>query len=274
MKGSKMALNDGKRHSFSVDFAKEYGIEAAILAEHFVFWIEKNQADGRNFYDGRYWTFCSVSSLQSIFPYLSAGKIRGALNLLLREGILIKGNFNKSAYDRTLWYSFADAFYDFKKSICKNQQMDCDKFANRNSDICEPIPDSPTDSPTDSQTNITPPTPQRGECAEPKTVSTPPVIVLPLNSGEYGVSQEQINEWMGLYPAVDVMQQLRNMKGWLDSNPDRRKTKRGILRFITAWLSKEQDRGRSRGQTQQQQKTQGRKSWAELAREMEARGEI
>lgn len=72
----------------------------------------------------------------------------------------------------------------------------------------------------------------------------PPVIVLPLNDGTgYEVSQEQSQEWAGLYPAVDVIQQLRNMKGWLDANPTRRKTRKGVLRFINSWLSREQDRG-------------------------------
>lgn len=81
-------------------------------------------------------------------------------------------------------------------------------------------------------------------CTEPETVSAPPVILLPLNDGtNYAVSQEQCQEWAGLYPAVDVIQQLRNMRGWLDSNPTRRKTKRGIPSFITRWLSKEQDKG-------------------------------
>lgn len=84
-------------------------------------------------------------------------------------------------------------------------------------------------------------------CAEPEPVSTPPVITLPLNDGsEYPVTVEQCHEWAGLYPAVDVIQQLRNMRGWLDSNPSRRKTKRGINRFITSWLAKEQDRGGQR----------------------------
>ena len=83
-------------------------------------------------------------------------------------------------------------------------------------------------------------------CGEPKIVS-PPVITLPLNDGsEYSVFQSQCQEWETLYPAVDVTQQLRNMRGWLLSNPDKRKTKRGINRFITGWLSKEQDRGGSR----------------------------
>lgn len=73
--------------------------------------------------------------------------------------------------------------------------------------------------------------------------SVPPVIELPLNDGSlYPVTKEQCQEWAGLYPAVDVIQQLRNMLGWLNSNPSRRKTKAGIKRFVNSWLSKEQDK--------------------------------
>ena len=84
------------------------------------------------------------------------------------------------------------------------------------------------------------------DSAEPETVS-PPVITLPLNDGSfYSISQEQCHEWAGLYPAVDVIQQLRSMVGWLNANPSRRKTKRGINAFVNRWLSKEQDKGGSR----------------------------
>ena len=70
----------------------------------------------------------------------------------------------------------------------------------------------------------------------------PPVICLPLNDGtEYPVSVEQCQEWAGLYPAVDVIQQLRAMRGWLDANTQKRKTKRGIKAFVVRWLAKEQD---------------------------------
>lgn len=81
-------------------------------------------------------------------------------------------------------------------------------------------------------------------CTEPQSASVPPVVELPLNDGsQYGVTEEQVKEWASLYPAVDVMQQLRNMKGWLLANPKKRKTKAGVLRFVTAWLTREQDKG-------------------------------
>jgi hypothetical protein len=73
---------------------------------------------------------------------------------------------------------------------------------------------------------------------------SPEFIRLPLNNGEeFSVTESMVTEWQALYPAVDVRQQLRNQCGWLTSEPTRRKTARGIKKFITGWLAREQDRG-------------------------------
>lgn len=81
-------------------------------------------------------------------------------------------------------------------------------------------------------------------CAEPETVSAPPIISIILNDKSFfDVSPEDYNRWCELYPAVNVMQELRKMSSWSTDNPKRRKTKSGVRRFINAWLSKEQDKG-------------------------------
>lgn len=68
------------------------------------------------------------------------------------------------------------------------------------------------------------------------------VIALPLNDGtEKAVTQEEIDKWRELYPAVDIMAELRKMYGWLDGNPKNKKTRSGIGRFINSWLSRAQD---------------------------------
>lgn len=68
---------------------------------------------------------------------------------------------------------------------------------------------------------------------------------LPLNDGtDFPITESQVSEWIALYPAVDVMQQLRNMKGWISAHQSRRKTRKGILKFIHSWLSRSQDAGR------------------------------
>ncbi|EGQ8491859.1 ATPase [Vibrio cholerae] len=74
----------------------------------------------------------------------------------------------------------------------------------------------------------------------------PVLFEIPLKgkSSIHGVTQSELFEYRELYPAVDVAQQIRNMIGWCKANPTRQKTAQGIKRFIHAWLSKEQDRGR------------------------------
>ncbi len=85
-------------------------------------------------------------------------------------------------------------------------------------------------------------------CTEPKESSpVPPVISLILNDKTYhDICEKDIENWKDLYPAVDIMQELRKMKGWLDSNPTKRKTKRNIGRFINSWLARTQDSGGTR----------------------------
>ena len=74
---------------------------------------------------------------------------------------------------------------------------------------------------------------------------SPPLITLILNDkSEYGITVDQVDEWSLLYPAVDVMQELRKMKGWCVANIENRKTRRGVLRFVNSWLSKSQDSSR------------------------------
>ena len=73
----------------------------------------------------------------------------------------------------------------------------------------------------------------------------PSIITITLNDkSEYPIYQSMIDEWNELYPNVDVLQELRKMKGWSNANPAKRKTKKGIQRFINAWLAREQDKPR------------------------------
>lgn len=80
------------------------------------------------------------------------------------------------------------------------------------------------------------------ESATPPAEPEPSVIQFPLNTGpEWGLSESKYREFVSIYPQVDVMGELRKMKGWFIGNPAKRKTKTGILRFVNSWLSKAQD---------------------------------
>ncbi len=91
-------------------------------------------------------------------------------------------------------------------------------------------------------------------CSEPETApSQQSGICIPLNDkSSYDVPLDKIALWRDTYPAVDVEQELRKMVAWSHSNPTKRKTRRGVDRFINSWLAREQDRGGSRISEQQE----------------------
>ena len=67
-----------------------------------------------------------------------------------------------------------------------------------------------------------------------------------LNTGERWEPEDiDVIAWSNAYPAVDVFQELRAMESWLDANPTKRKTPKGIKRFVNSWLARSQDRGGS-----------------------------
>lgn len=76
-----------------------------------------------------------------------------------------------------------------------------------------------------------------------ETMLSPTVIEFPLNKkGEFhSVTQSDMDELLELYPAADVSIELKKMRKWLNDNTSRRKTKGGINKFITGWLSKAQN---------------------------------
>ena len=84
-------------------------------------------------------------------------------------------------------------------------------------------------------------------------------ISLPLlDKTNYSVTESYVQEMKQLYPAIDVEQEMRNMKGWLDANPNNRKTPRGIKRFMNGWLARAQDRAPKEKTKQSQKQSQNK----------------
>lgn len=76
------------------------------------------------------------------------------------------------------------------------------------------------------------------------TLDDSPVLeTLPLIDGSvFEVRENFIKTLDPLYPDVDPIATIREMKGWLIGNPTRRKKRTGIKRFITKWLHSEQEK--------------------------------
>jgi hypothetical protein len=79
---------------------------------------------------------------------------------------------------------------------------------------------------------------QRGLYAEEDAV----FLKIPLvDKTEYELKKSQIAQWTSLYPAIDVEQHCRNYLGWAMTNPEKRKTRTGILKSINTWLQDKQN---------------------------------
>ncbi len=138
-----------------------------------------------------------------------------------------------------------------KRERDKEKSSQCDGFASHDTNICDNgasqseviIKELELKKELELRNN------KKDICTEPEeSVSMPSAITLPLNDKSlFGIYQPDIDGWKELYPAVDILQELRKMKGWLDSNPAKRKTRKGIKRFINGWLSREQDRNGVKG---------------------------
>ena len=88
---------------------------------------------------------------------------------------------------------------------------------------------------------------------------------------EHIVTEADIAEYTDAYPAVDVRQQLREIRQWNLNNPTNRKTPGGIRRHIGTWLADKQNRastgriGGKRGpKTLDQTKQEMEEQWKRL----------
>lgn len=147
------------------------------------------------------------------------------------------GKANKDTY-------IDNIYIDNDKSIYKDTPIDKTYLDNTDSLVGRSHPDSAdSDESTPSKTKNR--AKRKVESEEPEE---PAIVSIELNDGSlYGVTQKEIDYYAKLYPAVDIVQEMRKIAGWNHSNTGRRKTRSGIKKHINTWLSKAQDRGGSKG---------------------------
>lgn len=66
-----------------------------------------------------------------------------------------------------------------------------------------------------------------------------PIIFIPVKGGnEFPIYGNMITEWQSLYPNIDIITELRAIRGWNISNKTRQKTNGGILKHVNSWLTR------------------------------------
>lgn len=134
-------MTKSTHHSFDIELATEYGIVGAILIHHFQHWINHNMRCGKNRKQGRTWSYQTRKEIAAWFPYITEDQVRRETDKLVERGVLIKGNFNRSSIDKTIWWAFANEEMfttgNFANSTGKN--------AKWTGESAKAIPDTETD---------------------------------------------------------------------------------------------------------------------------------
>lgn len=65
------------------------------------------------------------------------------------------------------------------------------------------------------------------------------------NPGVWNLIESQVSEWSKLFPSLDILAECRKALAWSSASPDRRKTSRGMKRFLVSWLTRATDNRRS-----------------------------
>ena len=171
-----------QHHSFDIGLAAEFGIEEAIIIQHFIHWISLNKRMCKNNIEGRTWSYQTQKWMTAHFPYFkNEKKLCRLINSLIDKKVLMKGNFNKVKFDRTIWYAFVneerflqgveedkslkgnelDENNESVESISQKCPMEESKVSNGLVRSVRPIPDTKNNSKNNTKESIgdTPKTP-------------------------------------------------------------------------------------------------------------------
>lgn len=93
-----------RSHSFNVEIAQKYGVDVALMLNHFSFWYLKNKADKNQYFKGDYWVRMKAVQLQEYYPYYSLRQLRYLVDKMIDLKLIKQDEFNTKKNDRTKWY--------------------------------------------------------------------------------------------------------------------------------------------------------------------------
>ena len=122
-----------------------------------------------------------------------------------------------------------------RKQNALRQQRHRDKHKS-NAEVTSPSSTTSTDSPSGLRS--------RHSLSVVSTTS-PTALSFPVSGEgpgfEWDLTEAKVEQYRGSYPHLDVMAECRKARQWCIDNPERRKTPRGMPRFLSNWLARAQD---------------------------------
>jgi hypothetical protein len=202
--------------------------DALLLCLRFWIWADQQSRDGRRL-------SVSHSSLERLMkcPGFAAAMLKVGW-LAEEDGQLFIPRFERhngeSSKKRVLknerqskWRESVDVRVDTSAST---------KASTREEKRIEEIKELKTLAPSDKS-------PSHAGAVNGEAVSFIPIV----GNVEYGVSKSLLAELEAAYPQVDGPQTLKEIRAWCVTNPQKRKTARGLPRFINRWFERVQNNG-------------------------------
>jgi len=77
------------------------------------------------------------------------------------------------------------------------------------------------------------------------TPCEPAILTYPCDgtTKSWPLVESQLAEWRPLFPSVDLMAECRKALAWVQASPERRKTAKGMRKFLVGWFGRNQNRG-------------------------------
>lgn len=158
-------------HALNVNVAIKFDTDTALFLHHLKHWTFKNLANKKHLHDGLCWTYDTLDALADIFPYWSRRQLERVINNCVKNGLIVKGNYNTTSYDRTCWYALTPKSYWFYPELAQekylkalyytispNGEIDYTEWGNGYPQTVTTIPDTNTNTDPDTKKPPKPPT--------------------------------------------------------------------------------------------------------------------
>ena len=92
-------------------------LDEAVIIQQLHYWLQRSNLVREN----HRWVYNSMADWNKQFPWLTRKTLTNKFNDLEKRGLIITGNYNKAAFDKTKWYRIDyDAFSYLEQRLGKN----------------------------------------------------------------------------------------------------------------------------------------------------------
>jgi len=110
-------------NTFDAKIAKDFNLNSAIFVQQLAQWTFLNLANCQNIYDGLCWSFNTLEAYEVIFPWWTKRQLETVIANVVADGLVIKGNYNKHKYDRTVWYALTHKALSYFPEITSERNL-------------------------------------------------------------------------------------------------------------------------------------------------------